>query len=70
MGAQQDRLAEVLRDMGFIEDDKPQRPKLAAMTPEAQEQVVALYRALGGVLTDPPLATGAWDSAYNSTSPA
>lgn len=64
MGAQQNRLGEILRELGFSEADKPPRPKLAAMPPEAQKQVMELYRALGGVLTDPPLATGAWDSAY------
>lgn len=64
MGAQQHRLEDALRELGFSEVDKPSRPKLAAMTPEAQEQVMDLYRALGGVHPDPPLTTGPWDSAY------
>lgn len=64
MGAQQDRLGEVLRKLGFSKADKPPRPKLAAMPPKAHEQVMGLYRALGGIRPDPPLTTGPWDSAY------
>lgn len=64
MGAQQDKLGITLRELGFSEADKPPRPKLTAMSPEAQEQVMDLYRALGGVHPDPPLTTGPWDSAY------
>lgn len=64
MGAQQDRLGITLRELGFSESDKPPTPKLSAMGREAQEQVMDLYRALGGVHPDPPLTTGPWDSAY------
>lgn len=64
MGAHERRLGQVLRTLGYAEDDKPPRPKLAAMPPDAQEQVVELYRALGGIHPDPPLTTGSWDSAY------
>lgn len=64
MGAEQDRLGKILRELGFSEVDKPPRPKLAAMSSEAQEQVAELYRALGGIHPDPSLTTGPWDSAY------
>jgi hypothetical protein len=65
MGAQEDRLAEVLHtQLGFTEADKPPRPKLTAMPPDARKQVIDLYRALGGIHPDPPLTTGSWDSAY------
>lgn len=65
MGAQQDRLGEILRTLGFSEADKPPSPKLTAMSPDARGQVMELYRALGGVHPDPPLTTGPWDSAYS-----
>lgn len=64
MGAQQDRLGLTLRELGFTEADKPPRPKLSEMPPEAQEQVMTLYRALDGIHPDPRLRTGPWDSAY------
>ncbi len=64
MGAQQDRLVITLRELGFSEADKPPRPKLAAMSPKAQSQVMDLYRALGGIQPDPRLTAGPWDSAY------
>lgn len=65
MGAQQDRLGEILRELGFSEADKPPRPKLTAMSPGARERVIERYRALGGIHPDPPLTTGPWDSAYS-----
>lgn len=64
MGAQEKRLGRLLRTLGYTEDDKPPRPKLATMPAEAQEQVIEVYRALGGIHPDPPLITGPWDSSY------
>ncbi len=65
MGAQQDRLGEVLGAMGFNETDKPPRAKLTAMSQPARQQVIELYHALGGIHPDPQLTTGPWDSAYS-----
>ncbi len=64
MGAQEKRLGHLLRTLGYTEDDKPPRPKLATMPAEAQEQVIEVYRALGGIHPGPPLITGPWDSTY------
>lgn len=65
MGAQQDRLAEILRSqLGFNEVAKPRRLKLMAMPPDAQIQILDLYTALGGIQRAPQLATGPWDSSY------
>jgi len=54
----------MLLTIGCREADKPPRPKLLAMPPTAREQVMELYRALGGVHAAPSLAAGPWDSAY------
>ena len=64
MGAQQDRLGEILRELGFSEADKPPRPKLAAMSPEAQKQVMGVVPCARRCPHRSTTRNGCWDSAY------
>jgi hypothetical protein len=64
VGAQQQRLGEELRKLGFSEVTKPPSPKLVAMPPTTREHVMELYQSLGGVHPDARLSTGPWDYAF------
>jgi len=66
MGAQQQRLGEVLATLGFRQTNKCARPKLADMPPKARDYVMELYHALGGIDPNPRLTPGPWDYAYDT----
>lgn len=62
MGARQDALAQILADAGYRHaSTKSMRPNLEALRPQDQEEILRLYRWLGGILDAPRLRPGPWD---------
>lgn len=65
MPKQQDTLIQALSELGFEATDKPTTPRLQALPPDARDEVLDLYRVLGGVHPEPRLAPGAWDACFD-----
>jgi hypothetical protein len=62
MGAQQDALVQLLADAGYRRaSTKSMRPNLESLRSADQQEILRLYRTLGGVLDAPRLRPGAWD---------
>lgn len=63
MGKREVALGRLLTAAGLRESTKPPAPRMDTM-PSRQEEILHLYRALGGVLDEPRLAPGAWDLSF------
>ena len=62
MGIRQDRLENVLSELGYQPDNNPPPPPTIKNLPSSlRPPVLDLYRRLGGVLDSPNLRTGKWD---------
>lgn len=62
MGARQDALIQVLVEAGYQPaSTRSMRPHLGGLRPQDQQEILGLYRALGGTLDVPRLRPGPWD---------
>lgn len=65
-GRRVDALRAIMRHLGHVEAlKKPAAPRLEGFSERTTDQVMDLYRELGGVQTAPKLAPGSWDIAYS-----
>lgn len=62
MGARQDVLVQILVEAGYQPaSTRSMRPHLEGLRPQDQQEILRLYRALGGALDAPRLRPGPWD---------
>ncbi|ORA38317.1 DUF7255 family protein [Mycobacterium aquaticum] len=62
MRARQDALVHILGEAGYKPAaTRSMRPHLKSLRPQDQQEILRLYRALGGTLDEPRLRPGPWD---------
>lgn len=64
MGKREVALGRLLTEAGLRDSVKPPAPRMDDI-PAMQEDILHLYRALGGVLNEPRLAPGQWDLCFD-----
>lgn len=63
-GARAEELKRILATAGLVElEEKPPAPRIEMLAPRARENLLELYRAMGGVV-GAHLRPGSWDIAY------
>lgn len=63
-GARATALGDLLIASGMVSTAAPPRPNLAEMSAQLADDVLALYRDLGGTQGSPALRPGGWDLSY------
>lgn len=65
-GARARELQSVLLQAGLVQAARPSAPRLETLPSHAADEILDLYRALGGTLAAPALAPGGWDLSFSN----